>query len=168
MRSSEAGTTGGNALLHRARYEIIPLHNVHEEAASLPAGATVTVTGSPRKGIEATLYLSQQLSESGFYTVQHIMARLVRSRDHLCEITDRIVSAGLKEIFIIGGDVPVPSGPYYSSLDLIRDMAEINKLPLRIGIAAYPEGHLHTVQPRPQYHRFYSFRNTQYRGIPYL
>jgi methylenetetrahydrofolate reductase (NADPH) len=128
-------------MLRRARFEVIPMRSVVEEAACLPSGSIVTVTGSPRKGIDATLDLSEQLTGLGFHIVPHIMSRLVRSNKHLAEILSRLAAAGLDEVFVIGGDVPSPAGPYDSSGALIADMVQMEKRPRRIGIAAYPEGH---------------------------
>lgn len=141
MRSSKGRGNKAGSILRGARFEIIPMRGVVEEAAYLPARATVTVTGSPRKGIDATLDLSEQLTGLGFHIIPHIMARLVRSRKHLAEILGRLAAARLDEIFVIGGDVPVPAGPYDSSGALIADMAQMENRPHRTGIAAYPEGH---------------------------
>ena len=128
-------------LLRQARFEVIPMRGVVEEVAFLPPASIVTITGSPRKGIEATLDLSEQLAAHGLQVVPHLMARLVRSRDHLRQILDRLEDHCLEEVFVIGGDVPVPAGPYDSAGSLISHMFETSKRPKRIGIATYPEGH---------------------------
>jgi len=107
----------------------------------LPPSSIVTVTGSPRKGIESTLDLSEQLAAHGFKVVPHLMARLVRSRDHLHQILERLADHCMEEVFVIGGDVPVPAGPYDSAGSLIAHLFEMTNRPKRIGIAAYPEGH---------------------------
>ena len=49
----------------------------------LPAGATVSVTASPAKGIEATVALCEQLQARGFRAVPHLSARMIRDRAHL-------------------------------------------------------------------------------------
>jgi methylenetetrahydrofolate reductase (NADPH) len=128
-------------LLRQARFEVIPMRGVVEEVAFLPPASIITVTGSPRKGIEATLDLSEQLAANGFQVVPHLMARLVRSRDHLRQILDRLEDHCLEEVFVIGGDVPVPAGPYDSAGSLLAHMFETSNRPKRIGVAAYPEGH---------------------------
>ncbi|MGA2158941.1 MAG: methylenetetrahydrofolate reductase [Dehalococcoidia bacterium] len=128
-------------LLRQARFEVIPMRGVVDEVVFLPPASIVTVTGSPRKGIEATLDLSEQLAALGFQVVPHLMARLIRSRDHLRQILDRLEEHCLEEVFVIGGDVPVPAGPYDSAGSLITHMFETSNRPKRIGIAAYPEGH---------------------------
>ena len=128
-------------LLRQARFEVIPMRGVAEEVAFLPPSSIVTVTGSPRKGIESTLDLSEQLAARGFKVVPHLMARLVRSRDHLRQILDRLADHCMEEVFVIGGDVPVPAGPYDCAESLIAHMFEMTNRPKRIGIASYPEGH---------------------------
>lgn len=141
MRSTRGRGKIQPGILRGARFEIIPMRGVLEESAFLPKGSTVTVTGSPRKGIDATLELSEQLADHGLHIVPHIMSRLVRNREHLAAILDRLDSAGLDEVFVIGGDVPTPAGIYDSAGALIAEMAQMGRKPKRIGVAAYPEGH---------------------------
>jgi len=129
------------SMLKSARFEVIPMKGVVEEAATLPAGSVVTVTASPRKGIEATFTLSEELTGRGFHVVPHLTARQVRDKSHLHEIVDRLSTGGFKDVFIIGGDITEPVGTYDSSGALIADMVEMGNRPSRIGVAAYPEGH---------------------------
>ena len=128
-------------MLKRARFEVIPMKGVIEEAVTLPAGSVVTVTASPRKGIEATFTLSEELAGRGFRVVPHLTARQVRDKSHLHEIIDRLSAGGFEDVFIIGGDITEPVGTYDSSSALIADMVEMGNRPHRIGVAAYPEGH---------------------------
>jgi len=128
-------------LLKNARFEVIPMKGVVEEAATLPAGSVVTVTASPRKGIEATFTLSEELAGRGFSVVPHLTARQVRDKSHLQEIVDRLSAGGFEDVFVIGGDITEPVGTYDSSSALIADMVEMGNRPRRIGVAAYPEGH---------------------------
>ena len=127
--------------LKDARFEVVPMKGVVEEVASLPAGSVVTVTASPRKGIDATLTLSEELAGRGFHVVPHLTARQVRDKAHLREIIDRLAAGGFEDVFVIGGDITAPVGIYDSSGTLIADMVEMNNRPVRIGVAAYPEGH---------------------------
>jgi methylenetetrahydrofolate reductase (NADPH) len=130
-----------NSMLEKARFEVIPMKGVVEEASTLPAGSVVTVTASPRKGIEATFALSEELAGRGFRVVPHLTARQVRDKSHLREIVDRLSAGGFEDVFIIGGDITEPVGIYDSSSALIADMVEMGNHPRRIGVAAYPEGH---------------------------
>jgi methylenetetrahydrofolate reductase (NADPH) len=130
-----------NKMLKSARFEVIPMKGVVEEAVTLPAGSVITVTASPRKGIEATFTLSEELAGRGFRVVPHLVARQVRDKSHLHEIVDRLSAGGFEDVFIIGGDITEPVGTYDSSSALIADMVEMGNRPRRIGVAAYPEGH---------------------------
>lgn len=133
--------SGPGAFLVDPQFEVVPIRGVEEEARSLPPGATVTVTCSPRKGIESTLDLAERLAARGFRAVPHVSARLVTGRAHLTGILSRLSDSGTEEIFVVGGDSGEPAGPYDSALPLLEDMAEVGHALERIGVAAYPDGH---------------------------
>jgi methylenetetrahydrofolate reductase (NADPH) len=138
---ASARPRGPGALLARARFEVIPLRGVEEQVAHLPAGSVVTVTCSPRKGIEATLGAAERIGELGFRAVPHLSARLIRSRAHLAEIGAWIADTGIEDVFIIGGDAAEPTGPYNSALSMLQGLAVgTGQLP-RVGVAGYPERH---------------------------
>lgn len=128
-------------LLARARLELVPTRSVEEQFPHLPTGATVTVVSSPRRGLEPTLHLCELLTGEGFRAVPHISARLVASRKHLGEILDRLSGAGIREVFVVGGDSPEPAGPFGSALALLSAMAELDGRFEAVGVAGYPEGH---------------------------
>ena len=117
------------------------MRGVEEEAGYLPPGSTVTITCSPRRGIEATLELADRLAAQNLRPVPHISARLVSGRSHLQEVLRRLEDSGLREMFVIGGDVREAIGPYDSTLQMLRDMTQIGHSLERIGVAAYPDGH---------------------------
>ena len=63
------------ALLRRPRFEVLPLDGIEEQVRThLPTAVKVTVTASPRKGIEATLDLSERLAGAGYPVVPHLSA----------------------------------------------------------------------------------------------
>jgi methylenetetrahydrofolate reductase (NADPH) len=131
------------ALAHVLRaptFELVPLKNALDQAESLPAGVTVSVTASPAKGIEATIALCEQLQARGFRAVPHLSARMVRDRGHLTELIAWLEGAGVDRAFIVGGDAKEP-GDYPDGLSLLRDMAEIGHPLSEIGIPCYPQGH---------------------------
>ncbi|MDD5312217.1 MAG: methylenetetrahydrofolate reductase [Dehalococcoidia bacterium] len=130
-----------NSTLRKARFEVIPMKGVTDEITALPVGSVVTVTASPRKGIDATFKLSEELVRRGFRVVPHLAARQIQDKGHLREMVERLSAGGFEDVFVIGGDVAKPAGIYESSAALIADMVEMGNRPLRIGIAAYPEGH---------------------------
>jgi methylenetetrahydrofolate reductase (NADPH) len=52
--------------LRRPRYEVIPLQGAEEQVVEhVPKDVKVTVTASPKKGIESTLELAERLSKRG-------------------------------------------------------------------------------------------------------
>ena len=128
-------------LLERSRFELLPTKGAGEAAVHLPAGTTVTVTASPRRGLDRTIAVAAELEDLGFHAVPHLSARLVRGPDDLSRILGRMRELGLTEAFVIGGDAPEPLGPYSSAIELLAAMAESGEGPARIGVGAYPEGH---------------------------
>jgi methylenetetrahydrofolate reductase (NADPH) len=106
----------------------------------LPKDIKVTVTASPRKGLEATLDLSERLARAGYPVVPHLSARLVRDRAHLEEVLARLRDAGVRELFVPAGDATEP-GEFHGAADLLAAMGEARTHFERIGITGYPESH---------------------------
>jgi methylenetetrahydrofolate reductase (NADPH) len=129
-------------LLERPRYEVIPLAEAEDVVlAHVPSEVTVTVTASPRKGLEPTLALAERLSEHGYSVVPHLAARHVRDKVHLAEVAARLGAAGVRDILVMAGDAPEPAGEYDGSLPLLRALAELGEPFADIGITGYPESH---------------------------
>jgi len=142
-RRSNVSGAGRDALarvLAAPTFELIPLKNALDQAAFLPAGATVSVTASPAKGIDATVALCEQLQAGGFRAVPHLSARMVRDRQHLCDLVAWLEGAGVRRAFVVGGDEKEP-GDFPDGLSLLREMAEIGHPLDEIGIPCYPQGH---------------------------
>ena len=121
-------------------FELIPLKNVREQAAALPRGATVSVTASPGKGIEATVELAVELEATGLRAIPHLSARMIRDRAHLAELMTRMDDAGIDRAFVVGGDADEP-GEFLDGLSLLRAMADLGRLPAELGCPCYPDGH---------------------------
>jgi methylenetetrahydrofolate reductase (NADPH) len=121
-------------------FELVPLRNVDGQARFLPAGATVSVTASPAKGIEATVEVSTRLAEQGFRVVPHLSARMIRDRAHLRSVLGGLDAAGIDQAFVVGGDSDQP-GDFPDGLSLLRAMAEVGHHLTEIGVPGYPEGH---------------------------
>ena len=121
-------------------FEIIPLKNAREQAAALPRGATVSVTASPGKGIEATVELTIELERAGLRAIPHLSARMIRDRAHLVELLVRLQDAGIDRAFVVGGDADEP-GEFLDGLSLLRAMADLGRLPTELGVPCYPQGH---------------------------
>ena len=127
-------------VLRAPTFELVPLRNAIDQAAFLPAGAHVSVTASPAKGIEATVALCEALQALGFRAVPHLSARMVRDRAHLADLIAWLEGAGVDRAFVVGGDAKEP-GAYVDGLSLLREMAEIGHPLAEIGIPCYPQGH---------------------------
>lgn len=126
------------------RFELIPAKEIVERAtAALPSHATLTITCSPTNGIDATIDKSIALAPHFAKVIPHIAARMIRSEEHLNTVLDRLADHDMHEVFIIGGDQEKPLGPYDHGLELVQSLATQSNRPHRIGIPAYPEGHLH-------------------------
>jgi methylenetetrahydrofolate reductase (NADPH) len=106
----------------------------------LATDVKVTVTASPRKGLEATLDLSERLSKAGYPVVPHLSARLVRDRAHLEEVLARLSAAGIHELFVPAGDATEP-GEFQGAAELLEAMGDSRTRFDRIGITGYPESH---------------------------
>lgn len=139
-RSSEAERVALARVLADPTFELIPLKNVHEQAAALPRGATVSVTASPGKGIEATVELAIELEQAGLRAIPHLSARMIRDRAHLAELLTRLQDADIDRTFVVGGDAERP-GEFLDALTLLRAMADLGRLPAEVGIGCYPQGH---------------------------
>ena len=142
-RRSRVSATGREALarlLGSPTFELVPLKHALDQAAFLPAGATVSVTASPATGIEATIALCERLQGNGFRAVPHLSARMVRDRAHLCDLVEWLEGAGVRRAFVVGGDEKEP-GDFPDGLSLLREMAEIGHPLDEIGIPCYPQGH---------------------------
>jgi methylenetetrahydrofolate reductase (NADH) len=142
-RRSRLDAEGAAALarvLADPTFELIPLKNVREQAATLPRGATVSVTASPGKGIEATVELAIELEATGLRAIPHLSARMIRDRAHLATLLDRLEGAGIDRAFVVGGDADEP-GEFLDGLALLRAMADLGRLPRELGCPCYPQGH---------------------------
>jgi methylenetetrahydrofolate reductase (NADPH) len=129
-------------LLRHSRFEILPLEGIEEQVREhLATDVKVTVTASPRKGLEATLDLSERLARGGYPVVPHLSARLVRDRAHLEEVLGRLHGAGVRELFVPAGDATDAAGDFNSAADLLAAMGPARTQFEHIGITGYPESH---------------------------
>ena len=121
-------------------FELIPLRDALERADALPAGAATTVTASPTHGIESTIELCEGLILRGHPATPHLAAHMIRDRVHLADLLDRCVSAGIRDVFVVGGDAK-DRGEIHDGLALLRMMEELGHPFEAVGVAGYPEGH---------------------------
>jgi methylenetetrahydrofolate reductase (NADPH) len=128
-------------LLRKPRFEILPLPGIEEQVLEhLTTDVKVTVTASPRRGLEATLDLSERLAGAGYAVVPHLSARLVHDRVHLEETVSRLRAAGVRELFVPAGDATEP-GEFGGAAELLAAMGPLRAEFDEIGITGYPESH---------------------------
>jgi methylenetetrahydrofolate reductase (NADPH) len=123
------------------RYEILPFGKSEQEAAEVSSPLRLTVTISPKHGIDRSLELAERLRPLGHAVTLHIAARMVRSAEHLDEILERSARAGIDDFLVIGGDAPEPLGPYTEASPVLELIDRHELRPDRLGIGGYPEGH---------------------------
>ena len=121
-------------------FELLPLKNLPDQVPHLPAGARVSVTASPAKGIDATLDWAGRLQADGFRAIPHLSARMIPDRAKLADLLARARDAGLTHAFVVGGDADEP-GEYLDGLSLLTAMSELGHPFESIGCPAYPQGH---------------------------
>jgi methylenetetrahydrofolate reductase (NADPH) len=122
-------------------YEIVPINSIDQAIDDLPPTAHVSVTCSPVKGIPATLEYTERLLGLGHRAVPHLAARMVDSTADTAALAAWLREHGVREVFMIAGDAPEPSGPYDGALAFIRDLLDADPGVERIGITGYPDGH---------------------------
>jgi methylenetetrahydrofolate reductase (NADPH) len=144
FRPRPAGPAAARVALARAlaepTFELVPLQSGYDQATFIPAGAWVSVTASPRRGLDATVDLALHLEASGYRAIPHLAARMVRDRGHLRELLTRLVDGGVDRAFVIAGDSTDP-GDYPDGLSLLRAVADLGVELSNVGIPCYPQGH---------------------------
>ncbi len=139
------GTIARSALidfLRAPRYEVLPTEDVEGLiAAHVPHEVTITITASPRRGIDATVQLAERLSRNGYTVIPHLSARLIRDSPHLREILAAIGEMGVRNVFVIAGDAREPAGEFTDSVSLLEAMARSGHGLHDVGVSGYPESH---------------------------
>ena len=132
-----------NLVEKHTRYEVLPFGGIEEAVLEhVPRDEVrVTVTTSPKKGLEPTLDLAERLARHGYTVVPHLAARHVRDVAHLSEIVDRMRGAGADDVLVLAGDAEEPAGEFDGSLPLLRALAELGNPFPNVGMTGYPESH---------------------------
>jgi methylenetetrahydrofolate reductase (NADPH) len=141
-RIDEASKKALVAFLRSPRYEVLPTEDIEERVlAGVPRDVTITITASPRRGIDATVDLATRLARGGFVVVPHLSARLIRDESHLKEILGALATIGATDVFVVAGDASEPAGKFPDSVSLLEAITA-EKHGLRdIGVTGYPERH---------------------------
>jgi methylenetetrahydrofolate reductase (NADPH) len=124
------------------RFEVLPVEGIDSDVVgALPPGSTVTVTCSPQRGLDRTIEVTERLRTHGFDAVPHLAARQVRGDVHLKEVVERLDRAGVRDVFVVGGDAPEHGGPFATGLELLEALSGLDHPFDRLGVPGYPEGH---------------------------
>ena len=139
---SAVGAPGLVGFLSTPRYEVLPTEDIEELVLRhVPQDVTITITASPRRGIEATISLAERLAERGYQVVPHISARLIRDQEHLKEVLERVVALGRGDAFVVAGDAKEPAGDFPDSVALLEAIQAQPHGLREIGVTGYPERH---------------------------
>ncbi|GAB2965873.1 methylenetetrahydrofolate reductase [Amycolatopsis acidiphila] len=128
-------------LVRDTSYEVMPFKNTERDVlAAVPVDVPLTVTVTEAKGIDTTLALTERLLGHGYRVAPHLPARLFVDQQHVADVVARLTEAGVKSVFVIGGDAPDPAGEFTDAYSLLRAMEEAGHS-FEVGIGGYPEGH---------------------------
>jgi methylenetetrahydrofolate reductase (NADPH) len=128
-------------LAAQALIEVMPMNTPDTLLAPIPTGAALTVTCSQKLGFEQLLRHVAAATSAGHIVTPHLAARQVKDRQQLHSLVKQFEDMGIKQLFVIGGDVSTPAGDYASALDLLRELRTFAHGIDRIGVGCYPEGH---------------------------
>ena len=140
-QTTRSTTDGVSTLLTEPRFELMPFDSFGEQLDHLPDGAAIAVTTSPTLGLEATIDWTEKGAAQGYEMIPHVAARYVRDEEHLAEIARRLTDAGVRDLFVPGGDREEPIGEYDSAHALLTALDDLDYEFEEVGITGYPEGH---------------------------
>jgi methylenetetrahydrofolate reductase (NADPH) len=141
LRGTSETTPEIRALVRDAKIEVIPVKGYEAKLADVPTGTTVTITCSPKFGLERTLAATEFAAAAGYTVVPHVAARQVADEAELKELVRRLEAAAVANLYVIAGDAPEPAGMFTSSAELLESLAGFDHGLTSIGVACYPEGH---------------------------
>ena len=111
-------------------------------AGVIPAGTRIHITFLDNEDLAMRVNAAAAVRRLGFTPVPHISARRLRSQAELEEFLTALRAVDATEtVFAVGGDPPVPLGPYEDSLALI-DSGLLQQYGVKhVSIGGYPDGH---------------------------
>jgi methylenetetrahydrofolate reductase (NADPH) len=137
----QSAVTTVEELVTTANIEVIPLRGADEKALAIPSESTITITCSPKFGLERTLDHVIRARESGHRVVPHLAARMVEDEAQLQRFLGILSSVGVDDLYVVGGDGADPVGKYSEAVHILEAIHELDHDLQRIGVGCYPEGH---------------------------
>jgi len=128
-------------LVWEANIEIIPLKGADQKVKAVPRGGTLTMTCSPKFGLDRTVEHVASAIASGYSVVPHLAARMVESDQHLRDFVSRVVDLGVTDLYVVGGDADTPLGKFFDAESVLMALREFDHGLSRLGVGCYPEGH---------------------------
>jgi methylenetetrahydrofolate reductase (NADPH) len=128
-------------LVSNANIDVIPLKGAEDKIRAVPVGATVTITCSPKFGLERTVDHIASAISNGYRVVPHLAARMVESDQVLRDFVHRVVDLGVSDLYVVGGDADEPLGKFYDAESILWALTEFDHGLTRLGVGCYPEGH---------------------------
>lgn len=128
------------ALTANYAIEVVPIKSLDKARGDLPAGATLSVTCSPAKGIAETQRLTEEFLAQGFRPIPHFAARMVQDQAHTQQLANWCRVSGVKKVFVVGGDAEEPGG-YSDASTFLSDFLGCDHGLDAIGVPAYPDHH---------------------------
>ena len=123
-------------------YEVIPFKKTQEQVLRhVPKDVRLTVTASPAKGQDVTVDLTVALAGHGYEVAPHLSAQQIRDRAHLTDIVARCREAGIRDVFVVGGDPTETPTEFPDAHALLVALHELDHGFTEIGIGGHPEGH---------------------------
>ncbi|WP_044333021.1 methylenetetrahydrofolate reductase [Sphingomonas hengshuiensis] len=117
-------------------------HHLDQLARGFAPGTPVSITFLPGETFEDRIAAAQRVRAAGFTPVPHISARRLTSVAELEGFVAGLVdAAAVTRVFVVGGDLPQPAGPFEDALAVIRSGILAFHGIEQVGIAGYPEGH---------------------------
>ncbi|WP_433559346.1 methylenetetrahydrofolate reductase [Pseudonocardia xinjiangensis] len=129
------------ALIGSASLEVIPLKGAESKVRSAPPGTTVTITCSPKFGLDRTLEHVATAIASGYRVVPHLAARMIEDEQALRRFVSRAVDLGVDDLYVIGGDADESLGRFGAAEQVLHALQDFDHGLRRIGVGCYPEGH---------------------------
>lgn len=140
-RSARQRTTLAT-LLSIVSYEVMPLKRTAEAVLGcVPTSVPLTVTVTEARGIGATVDLTEHLRRHGYRVAPHLAARQFIDHSHVADLVARLVEAGVRSVFVIGGDARHPAGAFPDAYALLQALQAVGHPFEEVGIGGYPEGH---------------------------